>query len=242
MDSRVALVTGATGGIGRGLVDVLVADGFAVTITGRDEQALDTMVGALNGHGASVASVVCDMTRPGAASELVQSHLVRWGRLDVLVVSAGISRRERLSHADPVGTRRVVDTNLSAVVDLVAAAMAPLRSAGQRGEGGLIVLLSSLVARHALAGYGVYSATKAAVNSIARTINEEEGVHGVRATALCPGFVDTPLTAGLRDRLEQPMLSSEDVGDAVRFLVRLSTRVCVPELELARVGVTGRRP
>jgi NADP-dependent 3-hydroxy acid dehydrogenase YdfG len=242
MDSHAALLVGATGGIGRGLADALVDEGFAVTITGRDEPALADLTATLTARGASVSSEVFDLAQPRRAADVVASHLRRWGRLDVLVVSSGISRRELLADADPDRTRRVIDTNLSAVVDVVSAALVPLRARGQHGGGGLVVLLSSLVARRPLAGFGVYSATKAAVSALVRSINEEEGSHGVRATALCPGFVDTALTAPLRETLSQPMLTTSDIADAVRFLVRLSPAVCVPELELARVGVTGGRP
>jgi len=122
-----------------------------------------------------------------------------------------------------------------ATLELLEASLPALRSAAAQTGVARVVLLSSLVARSPAPKYALYSATKAALNSLAQSVNEEENVNGVRATAICPGFVDTPLTQGFGEAQTRDFLPATDIGEALRFLLRLSPLARVAELEIARV-------
>jgi 3-oxoacyl-[acyl-carrier protein] reductase len=122
------------------------------------------------------------------------------------------------------------------------AALPALRDAGRQHGSALVVLLGSIVARQPVAEFGVYSATKAAVASLARSVNEEEGCHGVRATTLAPGFVDTEMARPIRDMTGEDLLPVDDLVEGVRFLLRLSSLARVDELEIGRLLVSGRAP
>jgi NAD(P)-dependent dehydrogenase (short-subunit alcohol dehydrogenase family) len=119
---------------------------------------------------------------------------------------------------------------------LVRAALPALRATGAEHGRALVVLVASLAGVRAAGGFAAYSATKAAVVSLARSVTLEEAGHGVRATAVCPGFVDTALTAHLDGVDRAAMLPTADVAAAVEFLVRLSPVAAVPEIVLGRLA------
>jgi short-subunit dehydrogenase len=240
--SRAALVAGATGGIGSALADVLVREGFGVTLTGRRADALDQLAGRLDPDRAQLHCVTADLTEPQAAARVVAEHLARFASLDTVVFAAGGGRPLRLDASRPDAWRAQIDVNLIAAADLVAASLPALRQAGASPRGSLVILVSSIVARRPLPGYAAYSATKAALTSLAAAINEEESACGVRATALCPGYVETPLTAGIRREAGESFLPAADVAEAARFLLRLSRGARVPVVEVARIGAGDGRP
>jgi NAD(P)-dependent dehydrogenase (short-subunit alcohol dehydrogenase family) len=227
---RTALVAGASGGIGAAIVRVLAEEKVRVTLSGRREDELRRLASS-----ADMLCVPADLRTEGAARELVDRHLDRFATLDLLVIAAGSGRPAPLERTDQL--RRMLDVNVLATADLVAAALPALRT-----HGGLVVLLSSTVARRPVRGFAAYSASKAAVSSLARSLNEDEADHGIRATALCPGYVDTPLTGPVPRTPGERFLPPEDVAEAVRFLLRLSPAARIDEIEIARLGVEGGRP
>jgi NAD(P)-dependent dehydrogenase (short-subunit alcohol dehydrogenase family) len=237
---RTALVAGASGGIGAAIVRVLAEERARVTLSGRREGELRRLAGALNSSPADVLCLPADLRAEGAAQALVDRHLDRFATLDVLVVAAGSGRPAALDRTDAL--RRMIDLNVLATADLVAAALPALRSAGAGPNGALVVLLSSVVARRPERGFAAYSASKAAVSSLARSVNADEGGNGVRATALCPGYVDTPLTALVPRTPIDRFLPADDIAEAVRFLLRLSPAARIDEIEIARRGVEAGRP
>lgn len=233
-----ALVVGATGGIGRRLAEAVAAEGHRVSVTGRRPDEVTALADHLAATGAQVQPLVGDLLEPAAPGELVAAHLDRYGRLDLLVNTAGVAQRRPLAEVDVRRSGTVVEVNVLATVALLAAALPALRTAASTRPGALVVLLSSIVGVRPVAGYGLYSATKAAVLSLARTVNEEENGNGVRATALCPGFVDTPFT----DALSGDFLPASDIAEALRFLLRLSPAARVPALEIGRIDAEVGRP
>jgi NAD(P)-dependent dehydrogenase (short-subunit alcohol dehydrogenase family) len=236
---RTALVAGASGGIGAAIVRVLAEEKARVTLSGRREGELRRLAAALNAP-EEMLCLPADLRTEGAAQKLVDQHLERFATLDLLVVAAGAGRPAALERTDTL--RRTIDLNVLATADLVAAALPALRSAGAGPNGALVVLLSSVVARRPVRGFAAYSASKAAVSSLARSVNEDEGGNGVRATALCPGYVDTPLTALVPRTPIDRFLPAEDVAEAVRFLLRLSPAARIDEIEIARHGAEAGRP
>jgi NADP-dependent 3-hydroxy acid dehydrogenase YdfG len=233
-------VAGASGGIGAAIVRVLAEEQVRITLSGRRDDELRRLAGALSTSPEEVFCVPADLRTEGAAQDLVARHLERFATLDLLVVAAGSGRPAALERTDQL--RRMIDVNVLATADLVAAALPALRSAGTGPNGALVVLLSSMVARRPVRGFAAYSASKAAVSSLARSVNEDEAGNGVRATALCPGYVDTPLTALVPRTPGDRFLPPEDVAEAVRFLLRLSPTARIDEIEIARHGVEAGRP
>lgn len=237
---RTAIVAGASGGIGAAVVRTLAEEGFRVTLTGRRDGELRRLAGELKIPPVDVLCLPADLLADGAAQQLVDRHLERFATLDLLVVAAGSGRPAALGRTDVL--RQMIDLNVLAGANLIAAALPSLRSAGTGPNGALVVLLSSVVARRPLPGFAAYSASKAAVSSLVRSVNEDEARNGIRATALCPGYVDTPLTTSVPRTPSDRFLPTKDVGEAVRFLLRLSPAARVEEIEIARSGAEAGRP
>lgn len=238
---RVALLAGASGGIGAALADVLVLEGCLVTLSGRREDELARNARQLDPQGRRTQCVTADLTQPDDVASLIGQHLSRFDALDVLVFAAGAGRPLALGSSRPDVWRRLIDINLVAAAELVAAALPALRQSGAAPYGASAIFVSSVAARRPVAGFAAYSASKAALSSLAASINEEEASSGVRATALCPGYVDTPLTKTV-DRCGGDFLQPSDVAEALRFLLRLSPRARVPYLEITRMGAADGRP
>jgi ketoreductase len=236
-----ALIVGATGGIGRQVSAAIAAEGYQVSLAGRRIDSLTELAQQLELQGHQVQPLAADLLNPTAPAELVAAHVKSFGRLDLLVNASGVGQRRPLSEVDVQRSRKLLDVNLTATVSLLAAALPELRKAARTRRGALVVVLSSLVASQPIAGYGLYSATKAAVSALAHTVNVEENVNGVRATAICPGFVDTALTDGLEERLGD-FLPPSDIAEAMRFLMRLSPSARVSTLEIGRINAEAGRP
>ncbi len=230
-----ALLVGATGGIGTALATVLAEEGYAASLTGRRHPEVSALAAKIRARGSSAEAVIADLERPGDATAAIAAHVAAFGRLDLLVVTSGVTYRSPIAHTELATARRVIEINVLAILELLEAALPALRSAASETGAARVVLLSSLVARSPAPKYALYSATKAALNSLAHSVNEEENAHGVRATALCPGFVDTPLTQGFGESQTRDFLPASDIGEALRFLLRLSPLARVAELEIARV-------
>jgi 3-oxoacyl-[acyl-carrier protein] reductase len=235
---RAALVTGGSGAIGSAIAAVLVRAGYAVTVVGRSPERLVAVADALvavGGPGRVVCSAV-DLTSAGGPAAAVDAHLAAHGRLDVLVDSAGRGWAGAVADMGEDDLARLLPVNVQAPFALVRTALPALRVAGGSHGQALVVLVASMAGVRAAAGFAAYSATKAALVSLARSVSLEEAGSGIRATAVCPGFVDTPLTARLDGVPRAEMLAPADVAEAVTFLLRLSPAAAVPEIVIGRVA------
>jgi NAD(P)-dependent dehydrogenase (short-subunit alcohol dehydrogenase family) len=138
---------------------------------------------------------------------------------------------------------RMIDLNVRAPVALLDAGADALKAAGREHGQAFVILTSSLSGIWPTPDFAVYSATKAVLVSLARSVNVDLVGDGVRACALCPGFVDTPLSAWVREQVgADAMLQPEDIGEAVRFLLRLSPTAIVSEIVIARAGARHGEP
>jgi 3-oxoacyl-[acyl-carrier protein] reductase len=238
--ARAVLLTGATGGIGSAVAAVLVGAGCDVTLAGRSPERLGALADALLAGRAAAGRprVVCsavDLTGPGAPAALVDAHLQAHGRLDVLVDCAGRGWVGAVGEMGDDDLARVLRVDVEAPFALVRAALPALRTAGAEHGRALVVLVASHAGVRAAAGFAAYSAAKAAVVSLARSVTLEEAGAGIRATAVCPGFVATALTARLEGVGRAAMLAPTDVAAAVSFLLALSPAAAVPEIVLGRL-------
>jgi NAD(P)-dependent dehydrogenase (short-subunit alcohol dehydrogenase family) len=232
---RAAIVTGGSRGIGLAVAGALVDQGLALTLVARHPDRLAAAAEGLRGRGGEVATVAVDVTGAGAAARVVDDHLAAHGRLDVLVANAGRGWRGSLAEVRDADLGRVFPVNVFGGFDLVRAALPALREAGAEHGNALVVVVASILGIRPAPGWAVYSASKAAIVSLARSITLEEADHGVRATAVCPGFVETDMTEGLQGVEKADMLTAADVAEAVGFLLRLSPGAAVPEIVIGRL-------
>jgi acetoacetyl-CoA reductase/3-oxoacyl-[acyl-carrier protein] reductase len=212
LEGRVALVAGG-GGIGGAVSGLLLGAGARVVVLDRPGRPAPP--------GAAVHS--CDVTESAAVGAAVTAVAREEGRLDLLVHCAGIVRDGPLLELGDEDWRAVLDTNLSSAFYLLRAAVPALRAAG----GGSVVLVSSINGERGKAGQANYAASKGGLNALARTAARELGRFGIRVNVVSPGWIETPMTAGLpaalrRRALEESVLGRlgqpEDVARAVLFL------------------------
>jgi NAD(P)-dependent dehydrogenase (short-subunit alcohol dehydrogenase family) len=225
---RAALVTGGTSGIGLAIARVLREEGFALTLAANRAEELERAAAELGAQ-----AVHAELEREEDCRRCVTEHERRFGRLDVLVNSAGIAIPERFEETPLEHVDRTLAINLRAVVLVTQAALPLLRSSH-----GLIVSLASLAALEPSPRFPIYAATKAGVVSLTRSINADAAADGVRACAIAPGIVDTPMTQGGGLDPDQ-LLRPEDCAEVVRLLLRLSPRARIPLVELERTAARG---
>jgi NAD(P)-dependent dehydrogenase (short-subunit alcohol dehydrogenase family) len=186
---RVAFVTGGSQGIGRAIVEALAANGAAVGVCGLEVDRVDETVAAVGAAGGQALAVPADVTDRSSVFRAVEATVQRFGRLDVLVTSAGIQRYGNVVDTDDATWDEVIAVNLKGVYLVAKAALPHLRSSGH----GSVVVISSVQGHVAQAGVAAYAASKGALEMLVRSMAVDEAVHGVRVNAVCPGSVDTPM-------------------------------------------------
>jgi NAD(P)-dependent dehydrogenase (short-subunit alcohol dehydrogenase family) len=188
---KVAVVTGAAGGIGRWLAAGLGAAGAAVLVTDLDEAGLGEARDVLASAGLEVESVAIDLRRDDAPDRIVAAAVERLGRLDVLVNNAVVNRRMPILEMDRETFDVIMDVDLRVPYFLSQAAARAMKDQG----GGAIVNISSLNAFYGLEHISVYGPAKAGLSQLTRVMALEWTEYGIRANAIAPGYMDTPLAA-----------------------------------------------
>ncbi|GAA4478332.1 3-oxoacyl-[acyl-carrier-protein] reductase [Rhodococcus olei] len=243
MSGRTALVTGASRGIGLGVANRLASQGYSLTISARDEQRLEEVAGSLRDAGAPrVLAVAGDMADPDAIERLVARHAEALGPMKALIVNAGVGTAGTVADFPMRRFDKTLDVNLRAPFLLLQQCLPLLRAgaAADPGRGAKVVALSSITGVYAESGLAVYGATKAALISLVATLNAEESGNGVSATAISPAYVDTDMSAWIRDRIPaEEMLEVDDIVELVDSLLRLSARAVVPNVVVTRGGTNG---
>jgi NAD(P)-dependent dehydrogenase (short-subunit alcohol dehydrogenase family) len=223
-----ALVTGGSSGIGLAIARMLRDEGYAVTLASRTAEKVEAAARELGAQ-----AIAADVSKPEDCIRVVEEHVAREGGLDVLVNSAGIGIAGRVEDAQLKHIDRQLAINLRGLVLVTQAAIPHLRQSK-----GWIVNLASIAGTQPVPILPIYAASKAAVISLTHTLNHDLDGDGVRAIAVCPGFVDTPMAefAGLAgDEMIQP----EDCAEVVRMCLRLSPQARIPQVVIERVGGGG---
>lgn len=220
-----ALVTGASSGIGAALAAALAADGYAVALAARRADQLERVAAALRARGANVAVEVCDVTDAAAVDRLVQGVLARWGRLDVAVANAGTYLRRPADQITRADLEAAFAVNFWGAFHVAQAALPQLLA---RGAGSL-VLMTSFDAQKALPHDGAYAAAKAALASYAGALRQTVRGRGVHVCTLYPGRVDTPMCEPIDVPAISAKIPAERVARAVlRAIRRRHAEVIVP--------------
>lgn len=220
-----ALVTGGSSGIGLAIARMLGEEGYALTLAGRKLEKLEAAR-----EGLDAAIVPADVSVEEDCDRLVEAHVEIHDGLDVLVNSAGIGIAATIGEATTKAWDLQHRVNLRGAFLVTRAALPHLRATK-----GYVVNLASIAGTIPTPGLAAYAATKAGLIALTRTLDREEAESGVRATALCPGFVDTPMAAWTGIPGDE-MIAPEDCAEIVRALLRLSPYARVPVVVLERAG------
>ena len=227
LSSSVALVTGASRGIGRAIALRLAELGAAVAVCGRDKTALGAVESELKNLHARVCSQIADVTDANDIASLVSSTEAALGSISILVNNAGIGLFGPAHEKSEADWDRVLNTNLKSVF-LVSKAVAP--SMIRRGSGD-IVNISSLAGRNPFAGGGIYCASKWGLQGLSACMAEDLREHGIRVSVVCPGSVATEFS-GRRPKDPSKALTPADVAHAVAMIVTQGPQSFVSEVQL----------
>jgi NAD(P)-dependent dehydrogenase (short-subunit alcohol dehydrogenase family) len=237
MAGRAAIVTGASSGIGLAIARVLGEEGLAVTMAARRPEKLDSAVQELGAEGLDVHGVAANVEDESEIQKVVAAHRERYGRLDVLVNNAG------LGVADPVGEIRTkwldkqLDVNLRSIILFYRECVELLKAAGAEHRSALVVNTASIAGKQGIGGNAVYSASKHGVVGWSDSMNRELNHFGIKSSALCPAFVDTPMTDYVKEHVKaEDMIRPQDIAESVRYLLKLSPTCVVPEIMFIRPG------
>jgi NADP-dependent 3-hydroxy acid dehydrogenase YdfG len=236
LSGRVALVTGASSGIGEATAVTLAEAGASVAIGARRRDRLDGLAARLGAAGAKVVTLDLDVTDEAACRDAVARTRSELGGLDVLVNNAGVMLLGTIVGADTEDWRRMLGTNVLGLMYMTHAAIEGMVEQGS----GDVVNISSVAGRQARKGAGVYNASKWAVNAFSESLRQEVTTRGVRVSLVEPGAVSTELT----DHITQPeakaasvqmytsmrALHAEDVARAIVYVVTQPPHVAVNEV------------
>jgi short-subunit dehydrogenase len=231
---KVAIVTGASSGIGLAVARRLVGGGAHVALVARTTSRLEQVAADL---GPNAAAFPLDVTDFGGLALLPRQVVDRFGGLDILVNNAGVNHRGPMGRQSAAALVEVITTNLSAPIFLTRVCAEHLRA------GGAIVNVASLAGKVPVRGQAAYSASKAGLRAFTRAIVDEMAERGITVSSLCPGPVDTEFFGDLKDVpdlvFSQPMSSADEVADAVmRCIASGAPEVSLPSAsgKLATLG------
>lgn len=236
LEGRVALVTGASSGIGEGAAVALAAAGVKVALSARRVERLDALANKIISAGGEAIALPGDVTSEVVARETVAQAVKRFGRLDILVNSAGAMQPSMVENADIATWRKLMELNFFATLYTCTAAIPYLKA--QRGSD--IINISSTAGRRAGKILNGYAASKFALTAMTEGLRQEVGTSGIRVCIIEPGATKTEVAdhvndATFRGSLHQHVnkdgaMTVEDIADAIMFVVSLPSRTNVSEI------------
>jgi NADP-dependent 3-hydroxy acid dehydrogenase YdfG len=241
LEGTVALVTGASSGIGEATARVLASHGAAVAIAARRKDRLDALAREIRDAGGRALAVECDVTDQEQAIGLVEETMRELGRLDTVVNNAGVMLLGPIVDAPTSEWDRMVALNIQGLLYVAHAALPHLLSAaeGEPRHVADLVNISSVAGRVARLGSGVYNLTKHGVGAFSESLRQEVTQRHVRVSLVEPGAVDTELVSHNRPEIIEAgrkrfegveRMQSEDIADAIAYIVTRPRRVAVNEV------------
>jgi NADP-dependent 3-hydroxy acid dehydrogenase YdfG len=233
---RVALITGASSGIGAAIARDLGARGYHLALAARRKDALESVAAEIRTTGGGAIPLVCDITKPDQIATCVDRAIIEFGRIDVLVNNAGIMHNGLIAGADVNEWREMIDVNLMGLMLMTHAVLPHMKAAG----GGHILNISSVAGRIITVGNGVYNVTKWGVNVFSEALRKEVYADHIKVSVVSPGVVDTELL----EKIANPQaranfkafaatlepLSADDIARAVAYALEQPAHVAVNEI------------
>jgi NADP-dependent 3-hydroxy acid dehydrogenase YdfG len=241
LEGTVALVTGASSGIGEATARKLASQGAKVAVTGRRLERLERLASEIGGSGRTALAIQSDVTDQEQAIAAVDRTVDELGRLDVLVNNAGQMLLGPIEGAPTEEWERMIEINLKGLINTTHAAVPHLLVAAEDSTRGCadVVNISSVAGRLARSGSAVYNLTKHGVGAFSESFRQEFASRRVRSTIVEPGAVETELTDHIRDGVREKVrerfvdmqvLQPEDIADAIAYAVTRPPHACVNEI------------
>lgn len=234
----IALITGATAGIGEAAADILARNGFDVIINGRRAERLETLQKRLEAHGVRVYSICCDVTDRAGLETAIQNLPADWKNIDILVNNAGLAvGRSLIQEGNPADWDTMIDTNIKGLLNVTHFVIPHMI---QRNSGH-IINIGSIAGKEVYQNGNVYCMTKHAVDAITKAMRIDLLPHNIRVTAINPGNVDTEFSIvrykGDMEKVKKTYenyepLHAQDIAEAILFAVTRPAHVCINDLTI----------
>lgn len=230
LEGKVAIVTGASRGIGAAIAKKLAEEGASVALCARNLAACEATARAVRESGTEAMAMAVDVADTAQVDACVKAVLEKFGRIDIMVNNAGITRDGLLMRMTDADWDAVVDTNLKGTFLFTRAVARPMmknRSADGSAQGGSIINITSVVGITGNAGQANYTASKGGVISLTKTVAKELGSRNIRCNAIAPGFIRSDMTDSLPEELKAAYMANiplkrfgeaEDIAKAVAWL------------------------
>jgi NADP-dependent 3-hydroxy acid dehydrogenase YdfG len=225
IDGAVALVTGASRGIGRATAIALAARGAKLALTSRNAEELEAVASRIRSAGGKAIALAGDVTERSEVERVVSAVQKRWGRVDILVANAGAYHRRPVLDLSATDIEASLAVNFYGAVHAILAVLPAMVAQGS----GQLVLVNSIDGRKALPGDAPYAIAKFALAGLGQALRQELRPHGIRVTTIFPGRVDTAMVSHLAFPRISSKLPPEKIADAiVRAIRRDRTDVIIP--------------
>lgn len=228
LEGKVAIITGASKGIGRAIADALARAECRCVLAARTEHELEALQKDLSRKGHTAAYANIDVSHDEDLKRLVHVALDKFGTLDFLINNAGWGRKSPVAKADPADWDQTFRVNLRAPMVLSKLVLPTLIEK----ESGAIINIGSISGRMGQAGSAAYAASKAGLLAFSQSLYEEVREYGIKVAVVLPGFVDTTMIPPVRKLDRTRMILPEDVADAVLYVLNSSSKVCPLEITL----------
>ncbi len=231
LQNKVAVITGASRGIGKAMAMAFAAEGTHLVLAARTKNLLDEVAQAARRHAIEVETVIGDVREEGQVKNLVQTAVQRFNRLEILVNNAGLGFFEPVAEMATAEWDEMFAVNLRAVFLATREALPHLRRAGES----FVVNIASLAGKNTFANGGGYTATKWGLRAFAQCLMLEERKHGVHVVTICPGSVATAFGQGndRAPRTHKPdIIQPDDVAQCVLAAVKMPSQVMVSEIDI----------
>ncbi len=225
---KTALITGGSKGIGYGIAEVLIKEGWKVAVTGRNSEQVTAVATKLNGIKKDHAlGIVADVRNYEQQQAAVEKVIGAWGQLDVLVANAGIGHFSSIETISPEQWHETMDTNLTGVFYSVKASLEALKKSK-----GYIITIASLAGTNFFAGGSAYNASKFGLVGFTQAIMLDLRAHGIKVSTIMPGSVATYFDGHVPNEKDEWKIQPEDVGQIVLDLLKMNPRTLPSKIEV----------